>query len=54
MRSVLEDVHDADGGVAALDACLDERELLGSGEVEPAEPLGLGRQTLPGVGRLSG
>jgi hypothetical protein len=41
VRSVLEDVNDADGGIGALDAGLDQREVLGVAEPELVEPLGL-------------
>src|SRR5919201_2442082 len=42
MRPVLKDVNDADGGVGALDARLDQREVLGVTEPKLVEPLGLG------------
>ena len=42
MRPVLEHVNQADGGVRALDARLDQRELLGIAEPELVEPVGLG------------
>jgi len=41
-RSALEDVNEADGGIRALDAGLDQRDLLGIAEPELVEPLGLG------------
>src|SRR6266487_2703443 len=42
VRSVLEEVNETDGGIGALDAGLDQRELLGIAELELIEPLGLG------------
>ena len=42
LRPVLEDVNEADGGIGALDAGLDQRELLGITEPELVEPLSLG------------
>src|SRR5918999_1711527 len=41
-RPVLEEVNDADGGIGALDAGLDQREIPGVAESELIEPLGLG------------
>ena len=54
MWPVLEDVNDADGGIGALDAGLDQLEVPGVTEPELVEPLGLGPADIPGVGRLSG
>ena len=42
MRPVLKEVNDADGGIGALDARLDQREVLGVAEPKLVEPLGLG------------
>src|SRR5918997_4790636 len=47
LRPVLEDVHDADGRVGALDAGLDQRELLGIAEPELIEPVGLRPADIP-------
>ena len=40
--SVGEDVYEAEGGIGALHAGLDQREVLGVAEPEFVEPLGLG------------
>jgi hypothetical protein len=42
VRPVLEEVKDADGGIGALDAGLDQREVPGVAEPELVKPLGLG------------
>jgi hypothetical protein len=42
MRPVLEEVNDADVGIGALHAGLDEREVPGVAEPELVKPLGLG------------
>ena len=48
VRPVLEDVNDADGGIGALDAGLDEREFPGVAEVELVKPLGLSPADITG------
>ena len=47
-------MNDADGGIGALDAALDQTEVPGVAEPELVKTLGLGPTTSPGVGRLSG
>jgi hypothetical protein len=51
---VLEDVNDADGGIGALDAGLDQREIPGVAEPELVSRSVSARQTSPEVGRLAG
>jgi hypothetical protein len=54
VRSVLEEVNDADGGIGALDAGLDQRELLGVAEPELVQALGLGPADITGGGPALG
>jgi hypothetical protein len=42
VRPVLEEVNDADGGIGALHAGLDQPEVPGVAEPELVKPLGLG------------
>jgi hypothetical protein len=47
-------VNDVDGGIGALDAGLDQREILGVAEPELVKPFGLGPADIARVGRLAG
>ena len=54
VRPVLEHVNDADCGIRALDAGLDQCEVLGVAEPELVEPLGLGTADIARRGGLAG